>query len=134
MPRFSKARSVCCGSDRPYRVWRLTLFASGFAGCVIGIASSNRNLAADRLTQRYAYLFLRASSPALIEPRILDLNGEVVASAVMPRLGAGWALRPPVAAVLARGAHVVEDAELGAQGRCSRWYIWRGNNRSIGFG
>src|ERR1039458_3750059 len=117
MRRFFKARSVCCGSDRPYRAWWLTLFASGFAGCVIGIASSNRNLAADRLTQRCAYLFLRASGPALIEPWILDLNGEVVAGAVVPGLGARWATRPPVAAVLACRSHVVENPELGAKRR-----------------
>src|SRR5271157_5007618 len=116
MPRFSKARSVCCGSDRPYRAWRLALFASGFAGCVIGIASSNRNLAADRLTQRRANLFLRAAGPAFVEAGIADLDGEVVASAVVPSLGARRATRPPVAAVLARRPHKVENAELDAQG------------------
>jgi hypothetical protein len=81
----------------------LALFATIFAGCFIGIASLDRDLAADRLAQRRTNLFLRASGPALVEAGISDLNGEVVAGAVVTSLRTRWATCPPVAATRVAG-------------------------------
>ena len=88
------------------------LYASSDTGDWRHSDMRNRCARVDGLAKRCPNLLFRAAGPAFVEARVLDLDCKVVAGAVAPNSRTGGTLCPPVPAVLARGANIVQDSEL----------------------
>jgi hypothetical protein len=69
-------------------------------------------LKSNRAAQCFADHLLRAPRPTLVKPWVVDADRQVVAAAVMTRLGARWASTNVISAHLADLADVLKDLEF----------------------
>lgn len=72
-----------------------------FYRAVLAVDSLHRHSLADGLAEHGANLPLRPADPAVVEARVFDLNGKIVASVVAPGCRAGWTPCLPVPVALA---------------------------------